>query len=158
MTEMKDAVAEATPSKTSYFSRILDQLRAFGLPIPAALASPGPAPFALSTRDDLPRWAAARGYDEAALKMLQRAIAATTRSPPYQKALASDLSVRFSLDGEAVEYVDPADRLTAALTVHARALKESAVAPAKNLEDHPKHSTLRLARCLRWRSNGGALR
>jgi hypothetical protein len=30
MMEMKDAVAEATPSKTSYFSRILDQLRARG--------------------------------------------------------------------------------------------------------------------------------
>jgi hypothetical protein len=40
MTEMKDAVAEATPSKTSYFSRILDQLRARGLSISAALAGP----------------------------------------------------------------------------------------------------------------------
>jgi hypothetical protein len=119
------------PVKTpGYFERLLAELKARELPIPRALAGQDPLPLALSTRADAPIWAKAHGYDEATLATLERAIAMTVRSGPYQKALAADLSTRHTLDGESVEVVSSQDRLAAALMLHAKALKDSALTRA----------------------------
>lgn len=112
-----------------YLDRLLAELKARGLPIPPVLTGEESMPLALSTRADAPVWAAAHGYDEAAIAFLGRAIAATVRSGPYQRALAADLSMRHSLDGEAVALVSEMDRHSAALSVHARALKDASAQP-----------------------------
>jgi hypothetical protein len=117
-----------TSKAPGYFERLLDELKARGLLVPAALSAREPMPLALSTCVDLPIWAASHNYDAAALSTLERAIATTVRSAAYQRALAADLSVRFTLDGESVEAVSAQDRLTAALCLHARTFKDASLA------------------------------
>jgi hypothetical protein len=121
-----------------YLDRLLAELKARRLPIPPALTGEESMPLALSTRADMAVWAAAHGYDEAAVAMLKRLIAATVRSGPYQKALAADLSMRHSLDGEPVELVSEMDRHSAALALHARALKDAGQAKPPEKAVAPK--------------------
>jgi hypothetical protein len=120
-------IGTKTPSKAA---SLLDELKARGLPIPAALEES--LPLALTTRADLPVWAAAHGYDAAALVVLNRAIAKTVHGHVYQRALGMDLSERHTLDGAPVEQVSGPDRLTAALNLHRQALHDLTLAQRKN--------------------------
>ena len=112
----------AIPHK-GQFAQLLDQLRNRGLPIPAVLANEA-RPLALSTRQDLQPWGELNGYDEDALRLLNRAVGVHVRSAAYQHALVADLSERFDLDGNAVGKVSELDRHGAALLLFVREAKD----------------------------------
>jgi hypothetical protein len=127
--------AKALSRPPDRFRQLLDELLARGLPAPAVLVAGEPLPLALSTRVDLPIWAAAHGYDAEATDTLQSIIRMTVRSAAYQRCLAADLGWRFSLDGEAIEPVSQSDRHSAALNLHARALKSVTPLEVKKAEE-----------------------
>jgi hypothetical protein len=133
-----------TTNPPGYFERLLDELKTRELPIPAVLCGKESMPLALSTRADLPAWAASHGYDADALAVLERLVAATVHSTRYQKALAADLSMRFTLDGAPTESVSQQDRLSTALNLHTRALKTAALEP-KKIETPPPTKSPELA-------------
>ena len=116
----------------------LAELKTKGFPVPAALES-GDEPLALATREDVGAYVALHGGGEDEARLLAQIVAALTRTPRYIEALASDLSLRVSiLTGEAAGPVSEMDRHSAALLIHARALRSASkpaiaqdVAPAK---------------------------
>jgi hypothetical protein len=113
----------------------LSLLRAKGFPAPAALESVSePQPLALTTRDDVGPYVASHGGGEDEARLLVAIVAALTRTPRYFEALASDLCPRVSiLTGEAIGLVSEMDRQSAALLVHARALRSASKAGVQDL-------------------------
>ena len=107
------------------------ELKARGFPVPPALENGDePRALALTTREDIGAYVALHGGGEDEARLIAKIVAALTRTPRYLEALASDLSLRVSiLTGEAVGLVSEMDRHSAALLIHARALR-SASKPA----------------------------
>ncbi len=118
------------PRGSGYFGRLLDELKARGLPIPAVLIGE-PRPLALATRQDLPAWGERNGYDEDALRLLNSAIGAHVRSAAYQLALSADLAERVDLDARAAGNVSELDRHSAALLLFTRGLRDEVKRGAK---------------------------
>ena len=113
------------PKPQGYFAKLIDQIRARGLPVPTALAGEA-QPLALSTRADLPPWCELNGYDDDAFGVLNEAIGVHTRSASYLKALVADLAVRVDLDGCPVSPVSELDRHSAALGLYLKERKDEA--------------------------------
>jgi hypothetical protein len=103
----------------------LAELRLKGFPIPAALDLDHPRPLAVSVQADVNAYVKAHGFGPAEAKALGRIIMNLTRVPRYQEAVAADLSVRVSLSGEIVGPVSDLDRHSAALWLHARAIRNA---------------------------------
>lgn len=105
----------------------LEALKARGFPIPPALANASdPRPLAISTRSDIAAYVEAHGGGEEEARILGQAMAALTRTPFYIEALAADLSERVSiLTGAAVGPVSELDRHSAALQIHAKAVRSN---------------------------------
>ncbi len=118
------------PKPQGYFAKLIDQIRARGMPVPAALIGEA-KPLALSTRSDLPAWGERNGYDEDALRLLNSAIGAHVRSAAYQLALSADLAERVDLDGRAAGNVSELDRHSAALLLFTRGLRDEVKRGAK---------------------------
>jgi len=114
----------------SYFVRLLDEIRARGLEIPAVLADV-PTPLALETRRDLPTWCELRNYDRAACELLDKAIAIHVGSAAYLKAVSNELAIRHDLDGCPVSPVSELDRHTAAMRLYLKEIRAAERAPAK---------------------------
>lgn len=110
------------------FDAIAAQLVAAGLPIPAPLTSAMAGefqPLALDTRERWPVWARERGYSDAQIATLHRAVGRLVRHPAYIEVLATDLSERVDAGGNPIERVRPEDRMSGAMLMLARAMKEA---------------------------------
>jgi ProQ/FINO family len=131
------------------FQDLARQLVAAGLPLPVPLqrAVAGDVrPVAVGSREAWAAWAAERGYDAGQVETLLTALAKLTHSGAYRMGLASDLSERHDVDGQAVEAVGPFDRHSAALIEHARALHDAAKAAKELRGGVAPRDTIRLTR------------
>jgi ProQ/FINO family len=112
----------------------LSELKAKGFPVPRALTVDEPQPLALTTREDIAAYVARQGGGEDEARLLGQTVAALTRTPRYVEALAADLSARVSiLTGEAVGLVSETDRHSAALQIHARAMRSNKPAGVRDV-------------------------
>jgi hypothetical protein len=116
----------------------VEALKARGFPVPAALdITDDPSPLSLTTRDDIGAWVAQHGGGEEETRLLEKAVGALVRTPPYVEALVTDAAVRISiLDGAPHGLVSEMDRHSSALALHAKALRQKPppvqdAAPAK---------------------------
>lgn len=94
------------------------------LPAPIAAAMEGKAllPLAFDTRARLPEWCEANGYSSEQMESLKVAISHVVRWTSYQESVATELAVRFDLDGKVSEPVSAIDRHSAALLLLRRAM------------------------------------
>ncbi len=109
------------------FQDLAEGLIAAGLALPAPLqwALRGDVrPLAIGAHEAWAAWAAEHGYDAAQTATLIIALGKLARSGAYRNALADDQSARYGVDGQATGRVSEFDRRSAALMIHARALRE----------------------------------
>jgi hypothetical protein len=105
---------------------LLAEIKARGFPVPPAINVAEPQPLALTTRDDIAAYVAAHGGGADEARLLGRLVGSLTRTSRYQDALAADLSARVSIiTGETVDLVSESDRHSAALQIHAKAVRFS---------------------------------
>ena len=109
------------------FQELAEGLIAAGLALPAPLqwALRGDVrPFAIGSHEAWAAWAAEHDYDAAQTATLLAALGKLARSGAYRNALADDQSARYGVDGQTTGRVSEFDRHSAALLIHARALRE----------------------------------
>jgi hypothetical protein len=113
----------------------LAELKARGFPVPPALDNQDePQPLALTTRADIAAYVAQHGGGQDEARLLDKVVAALVRTPRYTDAVAADLGVRVSIiTSEAVGPVSEMDRHSAALLIHARALRGSKPAGVRDV-------------------------
>jgi hypothetical protein len=122
-------MADASPKDyfTKKFTEAIAALKARGKSIALALLEAEPAPLALSTWDDVTGFAALHEYGNDDVALLRKAVWALTKTPRYQAAAASDLSVRVSvLTGETCGTVSDLDRHSSAMAIFPRTIREAA--------------------------------
>jgi hypothetical protein len=135
------------------FDAVVARLTEAGLPIPTPLKSAIAGEFqrlALDTRERWPVWARERGYSDAQIATLHRAVRRIARHPNYLEALAADLSERFDVEGNAISRED---RLTASNMILVRAMKAApkALRPSQSRQPQtaapaPRRPTITLSK------------
>jgi ProQ/FINO family len=120
------------------FQDLAEGLIAAGLALPTPLqwALRGDVrPLAIGAHEAWAAWAAEHGYDAAQTATLLVALGKLARSGAYRNALADDQSARYGVDGQATGRVSEFDRHSAALLIHARALREPFLPAPKGLRE-----------------------
>ena len=132
----------ARPLKVN-FQDLAEGLIAAGLTLPAPLqwALRGDVrPLAIGAHEAWAAWAGEHGYDPAQTATLLVALGKLAHSGAYRNALADDQSTRYGVDGQATGRVSDFDRHSAALIIHARALREFSL-PAPKGPREPRGSS-----------------